>query len=256
VSQRNRRRPRHTLARDHPTAVAFLDESGAISHDRFFSVGCLKLSEPSVLLRQIQKLRDRHHWYREIHFVDLTARALPFYEKVVQIVADSDAEYSCFVADRQMADPVERFESPWKAYEKLATQLLIGSIHPREVVTVLADNYSTPDDVVFEQDVRAEVNRRLDRLAVASVCRLDSGAADPLQLVDLLTSAVTFEFRQSAGLAGRRSPKAQLAAKLREAYGVDSFLNAHRGTRINVQLYRNGGQWTKSRGRAEPAPSV
>lgn len=242
---------RDVLDADHPTAVAFLDESGSISQDRFFSVGCLKLAEPSVLLRELQKLRDRRHWYKEIHFTDLTANALPFYEDVVDIVAASPAEFSCFVADRKVADPVARFGTPWKAYEKLASQLLIGSIKPREIVAVLADNYSTPDDVVFEQDVRAEVNRRLKRLAVLSVCRLDSGAADPLQLVDLLTSAVTFEFRQSAGIAGKRSPKASLAARVRKAYGVDSFLAGHQNDRINVKIHKaprpRGPQRSRSR---------
>lgn len=217
-----------------------MDESGSISKDRFFSVGCLELAEPSILLRQIQKLRDRHHWYQEIHFADLTAGALSFYERVVEIVAASGGEFSCFVADREVADPVERFGSSWKAYEKLSVQLLIGSIAPREIVTVLADNYSTPDGVVFEQDVRAEVNRRLGRLAIAGVCRLDSGAADPLQVVDLLTSAVTFEFRQHGGLAGRKSPKARLAAKVRSEYGVTSFLDGYEGVGINVKLYNSG----------------
>lgn len=233
------KRPRDTLAANHATAVAFLDESGSISQDRFFSVGCLKLAEPSVLLREIQKLRDQDHWYREIHFVDLTRAALPFYRKVVDVVAASAGEYSCFVADRQTADPVARFGTPWKAYEKLASQLLVGSIKPREIVTVLADNYSTPDHVVFEQDVRADVNRRLRRLAVASVCRLDSGSADPLQLVDLLTSAVTFEFRQSAGLAGKTSPKAEIAARLRSAYGVTSFLAGCKAPRMNVAIFKD-----------------
>jgi uncharacterized protein DUF3800 len=244
------RRPSQTLPIDHPTAVAFLDESGSISQDRFFSVGCLKLSEPSVLLRRIQKLRDRHHWYHEIHFFDLTKDALPFYERVVEIVAASGGQFSCFVADREGADPVARFGSPWKAYEKLAAQLLLGSIKRREIVTVLADNYSTPDSVVFEQDVRVEVNKRLRRLAVASVCRLDSAAADPLQVVDLLTSAVAFEFRQSSGIAGRETPKARLARKLRNEFGVKTFLKGHEGNGINVKLY--GSQLKPRQRRAKP----
>jgi hypothetical protein len=186
----------------------------------------------------VQKLRDREHWYQEIHFVDLTRGSLAFYKKVVDVVAAADVEYSCFVADRDAADPIARFGTPWKAYEKLAEQLLIGSVKPRELMTVLADNYSTPDTVHFEQDVRASVNARLGRLAITGVCRLDSSAADPLQLVDLLTSAVTFEFRQSAGLAGASSPKAQLAAYVRDVYGVKSFLAGHRGPRVNVQLHR------------------
>lgn len=238
MARRRRRLRRYELPAAHPTAVAFLDESGSIAQDRFFAVGCLKTSEPATLLRAVQKLRDKEHWYREIHFVDLTRDTLGFYKRVVDVVAAADAEYSCFVADRQAADPIARFGTPWKAYEKLAEQLLVGSIKPRELLTVLADNYSTPDTVLFERDVRAAINRRLGRLGVTSVCRLDSKAADPLQLVDLLTSAVTFEFRQSAGLAGTRSPKAKLAAHLRAVYGVGSFLGTHRGPKINVQCYR------------------
>ena len=226
---------------DTQTAIAFLDESGAISHDRFFAVGCLKLAEPSVLLRRIQKLRDQHHWYGEIHWVDVTKDSLPFYSSVVEVIAKSEAEFSCFVVDRESADAVARFGSPWRAYEKLATQLLIGNIRPGELVTVLADNYSAPDEVVFEQDVKREVNRRLQRLAVTNVCRLDSKAADPLQLVDVMTSGVTFEFRQAAGLAGQRSPKARLADKLRIAFEVSSFLQGCRKGHVNVQLYRDTG---------------
>jgi hypothetical protein len=235
-------KPKPKLHKHHPTAVAFLDESGSISQDRFFAVGCLKLVEPSDLLRAVQKLRDTEHWYQEIHFVAMTRDSLTFYKKVVDVIAASDAEYSCFVADRHAADPVARFGTSWKAYEKLAEQLLIGSIDgpSRELITVLADNYSTPDDVQFEKDVRTAVNRRLRRLAISSVCRLDSRAADPLQLVDLLTSAVTFEFRQSAGLAGLKSPKARLADYVRSVYGVQSFLGSHRGPGMNVQIYRHG----------------
>jgi hypothetical protein len=128
-----------TLSSDAETVIAFLDESGAISHDRFFAVGCLKLAEPSVLLRQIQKLRDQHHWYGELHWVDITKDSVNFYRSVINVIARSDAEFSCFVVDRQSADAVARFGSSWRAYEKIATQLLIGSIRPKELVTVLAD---------------------------------------------------------------------------------------------------------------------
>ncbi len=220
--------------------MVFLDESGSISHDRFFAVGCLKLSEPSVLLREIEKVRDRFHWYQEIHWVDLTKGSLPFYREIAKTIAASDAHFSCFVADRDDADPVARFSSPWLAYEKLASQLLLGSIRPEEIVTVVADKYSAPDHIVFEQDVRAEVNRRLERLAVVSVCRLDSKAADPLQLVDLLTGAITFEFRQDVGLAGAKTPKALLASEIRQLYGIPTCLGGCVvDGKLNVALYRH-----------------
>jgi hypothetical protein len=125
----------------------------------------------------------------------------------------------------------------------MASQLVIGSIHRGELVTVLADNYSTPPGVVFEEDLKEEVNRRLGGLAVASVCRLDSRAADPLQIVDFLTSGVTFEFRQHHGLAGRATPKAEVAAALRQKLGVKTFLNGLRttrrtGLRLNIAQYK------------------
>lgn len=240
--------PEGQLAPDHgPTGVAFLDESGSISQDRFFAVGCLKLGEPSILLRQVQKLRDRRHEYGEIHWVDLTKHSLPFYKDVVDLVAASDATYSCFVADRHNHDPVTRFGSPWAAYQRLAEQLIIGSIAPREILTVLADNYSTPDNVTFEEDLRREVNRRLKRLAVSSVCRLDSRSTDALQLVDLLTSAVTFEFRQSVGLAGTKSPKAELATYVRASYGTKSCMKGCRCQGLNVALYTEKNRTPKPR---------
>ena len=248
AEQRTRKLRRGELEKDHaPTGVAFLDESGSISQDRFFAVGCLKLAEPSILLRQVQTLRDRYHWYKEIHFVELTKGALPFYKEVVKLVAASDAEFSCFVADRHQDDPVTRFGGPDLAYQKLAGQLIVGSIAPRELLTVLADNYSTPPHVKFEEDLRADVNRRLGRLAVLTVCRLDSHSTDALQIVDLMTSAVTFEFRQQAGIASQYSPKASLAEFVRHTFGVTTFLNGCKPPPLNVALY-SGKRARGSRG--------
>ena len=228
-----------SLPATHPTAVAFLDESGSISHDRFFSVGCLIVPEPSTVLRRIQKLRDVHHWYSEMKWVDVTETSYPLYRDVIEHVSRSDARYACFVADRDSADPVARFGDAWRAYEKLAAQLLIGAARPGELVSVLADNYSTPDDVVFEVDVRQEVNQRLGKLVLVSVCRLDSRSCDGLQLVDMLTGAITFEYRQAAGLAGSRSAKAKLAADLRRLYGVQSVLGGIKNSKLNIAVYRH-----------------
>jgi hypothetical protein len=230
---------RTALSVAHPTSVAFLDESGSIARDRFFAVGCLKVDEPALLTRKIQNLRDRRHWYGEIHFVELTRGALPFYKEIVDVLADlSQLRFSCFVADRSVADPIERFGDQYAAYQRLAVQLLHGNVRPHEIVAVLADNYSTPPHVRFEESIKAEVNRRLRRLAVHSVVRLDSRAADPLQLADLLVSAITFEFRASAGRASTGSPKGELARYVRSAFGADSCLQGVTNGRLNVKIYR------------------
>jgi hypothetical protein len=228
-----------TLPKTHPTAIAFLDETGIIAHDRFFSVGLLTVGDAPELLRTIQKIRDRRHWYTELKWIDVTRASASIYEELIDAVAASDARFACFVADRDIADPVARFGDPWRAYQKLATQLLIGACFPGELVSVLADNYSTPDRVHFERDVRNEVNERLGHLVITTMCRLDSRSSDGLQLADILTGGVTFEFRRNAGLAGQTTAKAQLASALRERYSVSSFLSGYRRTKINVAVYKH-----------------
>jgi len=58
---------------------------------------------------------------------------------------------------------------------------------------------------------------------------------------------VAFEFRQSVGGAGRRSPKAQLAKYVRDRFGVTSFLTGCRTDLVNVKIYRGpqGGASTE-----------
>jgi Protein of unknown function (DUF3800) len=232
---------RGRLPRDHPCSAGFLDETGAIATDRFFGVGLLKSAAPARLLRAVQKLRDQHHWYREIKFTSTTQGALPFYRQVVDSCLDLDlVEFFCFIADRAHADPIDRFGTPWAAYSKLAEQLVIAALRADELISVLADNYSTPDGVLFEEDLRAGVNRRLKRLAVVSVCRVDSRCCDGLQVADLLTSAIAFEFRTEAGLASPDSPRGELAAYVREKLGTDSCLAGWRNARNSVAIYDHG----------------
>lgn len=198
------------------------------------------------MLRALQKYRDQKHWYKEIKFSATTQGTLDLYKGVVDVVlAPPGASYFCFLADRQAADPVERFGSHWAAYSKLAEQLVVAALKPEELVTVLADNYSTPDHVLFEEDLKATANRRLGRLAVTSCCRLDSKSSDGLQVADLLTSAVAFEFRAAAGIASANGPKAQLAEHVRTMLGTSTCLPGWRASdnRHSVAIYSHGA-WT------------
>lgn len=235
---------RVTLRRDHPCAVGFLDETGSISSDRFFGVGLLKTQHPARLLRAVQKLRDRRHWYKEFKFTETTTKSLPLYKEFIDVIAsDSAVEFFSFVADREVADPVERFGTHWEAYSKLAEQLVVACVRGEELLSVLADNYSTPDEVLFEDSLKASVNRRLRRLAVTSVFRLDSRSSDGLQAVDMLTSAIAFEFRANVGLGSKTSPKSELAEYTRQALGTTTCLKGWRNRQHSVAVYSHG-QWT------------
>ncbi|MGC1237323.1 MAG: DUF3800 domain-containing protein [Acidimicrobiales bacterium] len=230
------------LKRDHPTSTAFLDESGIISADRFFSVGLVKTRQAPKLLRAIQKLRDTNHWYQEIKWTSIKANSVASYKNVIDICfSDPELiEFWCFVADRDKADPIERFGSQWDAYGKLAEQLTVASLHPDELIAIMADNYSTPDHILFEEDLKSAVNRRLKRLAAVSVVRLDSRSSDGLQVADLLTSGITFEFRQDANLASANSPKAEVAQYLRNAIGCGSCLKGWRNGKHSIQIFNKG----------------
>jgi hypothetical protein len=125
------------LRRDHPCSTAFLDETGAISHDRFFAIGLLKTSEPARLLRTIQAIRDERHWYEEIKFSRLrNQKTLALYKSLVDRCLVLPIEFFCFVADRDTADPVQRFGTQWDAYLKLAEQLVVAAIHQLVVAAI------------------------------------------------------------------------------------------------------------------------
>lgn len=226
------------LPESYPTAVGFLDETGSISQDRFFTVGLLVLRDPALLLRGIQKVRDQMHWYSEIKWAGLTHGSLPALTRFVDLLPASGVRFAAFVADRSSSDPIARFGDPWTAYARLAQQLVLGACQPNELMTLLLDNYSTPDGIDLPGIIRADVNRRLGGLAVTTACNLDSKSTDGLQMVDLLTGAITFEFRLDAGLAGASGPKAQLAEHVRRVTGVTTYLGGTRNGLVNVKLYR------------------
>jgi hypothetical protein len=89
-------------------------------------------------------------------------------------------------------------------------------------VTVLADHVTTPAAVSFEADVARTVNTQAERLAIASVCRVDSRCTDGLQLVDLLLGAATFDLRQGR-YTDSETQKQRLLAHLLDRCNCASF---------------------------------
>ncbi|MDU0295054.1 hypothetical protein, partial [Saccharothrix longispora] len=115
-----------TLHKNHPTSVAFFDEAGAISSDRFFVVGLLRAPNHADLLKDVKKLRKAYKYYDEFKWASLTAANSGATQALIDLLLNSNASYSCFVSDRHVADPVSRFGNTFAAYEKLAIQLLLG----------------------------------------------------------------------------------------------------------------------------------
>jgi hypothetical protein len=221
-----------SLPEQHPTATVYLDESGVISRDRFFGIGCLRVVDGPRLTRELRGYRERLGHWDELHWARLDkaasrhTAAFDMARAAVNTFFELDgASFCCTVSDRQNGDPTKSYGSSWKAYEGLAKRALTATICGSELVTVLADHADTPSHVRFEESVRTGVNREKGRLAIATVTRIHSHAADGLQLADLLLGATMFDFRQGAnqGTLDPSSQKGRLCAHVLERCNFPSF---------------------------------
>jgi hypothetical protein len=224
-------------------AFGFLDETGTLGGERdpFFAVGLLCCGEPYKLLRPMQRIRDRQHFYDEIKWTTVSAKKLPLLIDVLNVFMSSDATFAAFVADKRKHDVIARFGNQFKAYEALARQLVRGSIRRGETLWIIADEYSTPPSETFEENVRDYVNLRASESdAVAGVCRMRSSGVDLLQLIDLILGAVVYEYKAASGIVQIASykPKTKLLDHLKLRAGVESFVGGYRDARLNIAEYR------------------
>lgn len=220
---------------DHPTSVVLLDETGVIEHqtDQYFGIGCLKVADQGELDRRLRGLRDKFNHRQELHWADFDKRALLGSTDAVELARAAmdlafdldEITFRCLISDRQHGDLTAQFKRTaypaYKAYEKFAADALDGIIGETEIVTVLADQQSTPPAVRFEADVKAAVNRTRGRLAIATVSRIDSRCHEGLQLIDVLLGAAALDLRQ--GRVEKESQKQQLLAHLLDRCGCASF---------------------------------
>jgi hypothetical protein len=222
-------------------AFGFLDETGTLAspRDPFFAVGLLRCRDPYELQRPMQRIRDRKHFYDEIKWGKVSGKKLPIVKILTDVFFSADASLTVFVTDKRKHDVISRFDGQFGAYEALARQLVRASIRRGETMFLIADEYSTPPQVTFEENVRDHVNRKLRRKAVAGVCRMRSTGVDRLQLIDLILGAIVYEYKAECGIVGLADykPKTKLLNHIKAKAGVDSFVGGYRDEKINVADY-------------------
>jgi hypothetical protein len=190
-----------------------------------------------AVLRPLQRMRDRGKFYDEIKWNKVSAKKMPLLQTGIDVFFGcQDASFSAFIVDKQQHDVIARFGGQFEAYDALARQLVRGSIRRGEVLWVIADEYSTPPTVTFEENVRDYVNHKLRRQAVAGVCRMRSSGVDLLQLTDILLGAAVFEHKLARGLASYK-PKRELLDYIKHKAGATTFIGGYQDNRLNVREY-------------------
>lgn len=224
----------------YPTSLIFLDESGSkATASRCFVIGAVKLREPGAFARELRDVRDTHGFEGEFKFSEITRGTLPVYMDVVDRLHQSDAHLAACVVNGEVYNPFKG-QAAWLAHAEVISQLLVGCINRRELVTVLMDGISTPRGRSLEDLVRSNVNRRLRSTVIVSAACLDSRTSDSLQVADLFAGAVLSARRPSTGPPRNPySDKAKVAARIAALFGCPGFLDG-RGERVNVATYRGG----------------
>jgi hypothetical protein len=160
-----------------------------------------------------------------------------YYDLVDQVEA-SNAHFAACIVNRDLANPFNDKRPLWQVHAEVTSQLLVGCINRRELVSVLLDGISTPKDVAFEDVVRERVNKRLRHGAVVAAACLDSRSSDLLQIADLFAGAVAFERRRLTGESGNpNSNKAKVANRVKAALGGVDFTDV-RTARVNIATFR------------------
>jgi len=217
----------------YPASLIFIDESGAAANDRIFVIGALKVRRPGELMRAVRHARDQTDFTDEYRFNRSSLGKLPAYYAAIDQLDRPTIHFAACVLDRQTYDPFSGKRAKWDVQASLTAQLLRGCINKREITSICIDHVSTPPGVSYEEAVRDRVNRRFGNLSIATAACHDSRSTDGLQLVDLLTGAVAWEYRHKLGVSGTtNSHKAKVVNRVKQVLGVADL--AGRTSRVNI----------------------
>lgn len=218
------------------TKFCFLDESGSLSNpkDPFFTVGFIKCSQPYYLQSKIIYERQKRNFHDEMHFNKLSKNNLEFCKFAIDaFFSTRSLSFYSYSLDKNGDYFNREFGGdPWKAYEGISIRVLEAAIPPNEIIIVNADYMSVPDNVRFEVNVKRKINEKLNRLAVAGVCRFNSKSNDLLQLADIIVGAINYDLKLATKviLSGDKY-KRRLLEHFKENLGIadKSFLGLDGG---------------------------
>ncbi len=181
------------------TKFYFLDESGSLGNpkDPFFTVGFIKCSQPYFLQSKIIYERIKRNFHDEMKFNKLSKNNSEFAKFALDSFFSTHSLSFCSYSLDKQGDYFNREfgGDPWKAYESISIRALEANLPQNEIMIVIADYMTVPNNVRFEVNVKRIINDKLGRLAVAGVARFNSKSNDLLQLADLMIGAINYDLK-------------------------------------------------------------
>jgi len=224
------------------TPVCFFDETGLLNNevDKFFILGMIKCLRPHRLYNLIQKIRDKNHFYDEIKWKKVNAKNFNIMRRVIDaFFATYNTSFYCIVLHKDNMDFERYFNNDFfKVYQSFTPLLLKRNIQVDEMVSVIADHYSTPNKDEFEMKVRNHVNDNGQKMSIHSVVRINSSGSDLIQIADLLMGAVNYEFKLSCNLIKNPSTaKVQLLTYLKQILKIENLTNHIKSEKFNIMIF-------------------
>ncbi|MEW6932227.1 DUF3800 domain-containing protein [Trueperella pyogenes] len=216
----------------------FIDESGSkASRSKLFVLGMVKCRDTAMVARALRYVRERHKFFQEIHFADVTRDSAPVFIDAMETLAQCDVRIGAYVFDKRHIDPFSYDLPPWQIQGLAAARLVRGNINRGELVSVFLDLVTTPKENSMASFVKQSVNSVFKSTSVVSSLDLDSKSHDLLQMADLVASSVAYQRYQVHAsqtlTSSAPSLKGQLARRLQRCFDLDSFDDIREG-RVNI----------------------
>lgn len=228
------------------TKFCFLDESGSLSNpnDPFFTVGFLKCSQPYYLQSKLLYERTVRHFHDELKFNLLSKRNIEFAKFALDaFFAVRSLTFSSYSVDKQGEYFKKKFDGDvWQAYERISLRVLEAAIPKNEILIVIADYMTAPKNIRFEVNVKRKINEKMQRLAIAGVCRFNSKSNDLLQLADLIVGAINYDIKLTVGAVRGDKYKIEFLNHLKACSGTDTFFQGFRNYVFNIFVDKDATQ--------------
>jgi hypothetical protein len=182
----------------------FIDESGTLSNDPnqpFFSMGLLLIDDThrlnldlKIINNQAIAALDINQSDFEFKFNRITKQNYKFYMRIInRALRYSGIKICVLVLDKNKSNVKNKkhFCSIWSAYISCAKELIEQNVYTEKNCIVLANQITQPNRPwkFFESEVNSLSQ-------VLNTTQLQSDSSILLQLIDIMTGSVAYQFRQ------------------------------------------------------------